>query len=117
MGMLIGTGLGWSETGTIALAVTLAFLFGYALTMRPLLQEMSWREAGRIALVADTLSITVMEIVDNAIMLWIPGAMSSGIDNPLFWGGLAFALFIAYWAAVPVNSWMITRGMKAHCHH
>jgi hypothetical protein len=122
LGMVIGTALGWGNAATIALAVVLAFLFGYALTLRPLLSVMSFGAAARLALAADTASITVMEIVDNAIMLVIPGAMDAGLDSLLFWASLAFALAIAAVAAFPVNRWLIARGrghavVHAHHHH
>jgi hypothetical protein len=90
LGMVIGTALGWGNGATIALAITLAFVSGYALTMRPLLRSgMSLRRALRVALAADTASIAIMEIVDNALMLAIPGAMTAGLSSPLFWGSLA----------------------------
>jgi hypothetical protein len=122
LGMVIGTALGWGNAATIALAVVLAFFFGYALTLRPLLRAMSFAAATRLALAADTASITVMEIVDNAIMLVIPGAMEAGLSDMLFWGSLAFALVVAFAAAFPVNRWLIARGrghavMHAHHHH
>ena len=120
LGMVIGTALGWSNGATIALAVVLAFFFGYLLTLRPLLARMSFGSAAKLALAADTASITVMEIVDNAIMLVIPGAMSAGLTSPLFWGSLAFALAVAAVAAFPVNRWLISRGQGhavVHAHH
>jgi C4-dicarboxylate transporter len=120
LGMVIGTGLGWSNAATIALAVVLAFLFGYALTLLPLVKAMGVRAAARLALAADTASITVMEIVDNLIMLAIPGAMDAPLDSFLFWGSLAFALAIAAFAAFPVNRWLIARGRGhavVHAHH
>src|SRR5688572_20752427 len=110
LGMVIGTALGWGNAATIVLAVVLAFMFGYALTLRPLLKAMSTGAALRLALAADTASISVMEIVDNAIMLVIPGAMDAGLSAPLFWGSLAFALAVAALAAFPVNRWLIARG-------
>jgi hypothetical protein len=111
LGMVIGTALGWSDLQTVALAVALAFLFGYALTVRPVLASgLPLRQAVRIALVADTLSITVMEVVDNAVMLGVPGAMEAGLASPLFWGSLAFALAVAFLVTVPVNRWLIARG-------
>ena len=119
LGMVIGTALGWGNGATIALAVVLAFLFGYALTLRPLL-KMGFATAARLALAADTASITVMEIVDNAIMLVIPGAMDAGLASVLFWGSLAFSLAIAALAAFPVNRWLIARGRGhavVHAHH
>jgi len=111
LGMVIGTWLGWSMVATIVLAVVLAFFFGYALTMRPLLaSSMGLGSAMKLAFAADTASITIMEIVDNLIMLVIPGAMTSGLTSPLFWGSLAFALAVAGVAAFPVNRWLIARG-------
>ena len=110
-GMVIGTALGWGNAATIALAVGLAFLFGYGLTMLPLLRAgLSFGAALGTALAADTLSIAIMEVVDNAIMLLIPGAMHAGLGSLLFWGSLAVALLIAGAAAFPVNRWLIARG-------
>ena len=120
LGMVIGTALGWGNAETIALAVVLAFLFGYALTLLPLVKAMSFAAAAKLALAADTASITVMEIVDNAIMLVIPGAMDAPLDSLLFWGSLAVALAIAAVAAFPVNRWLISRGKGhavVHAHH
>jgi Domain of unknown function (DUF4396) len=114
LGMVIGTALGFSDLGTIALAVALAFLFGYALTSLPLLRSgLALGAVVPIALAADTVSIAVMEIVDNAIMLAVPGAMEAGLDSALFWGALAFALMVAGLIAFPVNRWLISRG-KGH---
>ena len=114
LGMVIGTALGFSDLGTIAHAVALAFLFGYALTSLPLLRSgLALGSVIPIALAADTISIAVMEIVDNAIMLAVPGAMEAGLDSPLFWGALAFALAVAGAIAFPVNRWLIARG-KGH---
>lgn len=121
LGMVIGTALGWSNGATIALAVALAFVFGYLLTTLPLLRAgMPRSRALRLALAADTASITLMEIVDNAIMWAIPGAMDAGLDTPLFWGSLAFALVVAGLAAWPLNRWLIARGRGhavVHAHH
>ena len=111
LGMVVGTALGWTDLATIAAAVILAFLFGYSLTLWPLVSSgMTLRTALGLAFVADTLSITVMEIVDNGIMLVIPGAMDAQLDNVLFWGSLAVALGIAWLVAFPVNRWLISRG-------
>ena len=111
LGMVIGTALGWSNVATIVLAVILAFLFGYALTMIPLLRSgLAFGTAMGLAFASDTISITIMEIVDNAIMLVIPGAMEAGLDSLLFWGSLVVALVIAGIAAFPVNRWLISRG-------
>jgi len=111
LGMVIGTALGWSDLQTIALAVVLAFLFGYALTLGPLLRSgLALSAALPVTLAADTLSITVMEVVDNAVMLLVPGAMEAGLDSLLFWGALAFALAVAFVVTLPVNRWLIGRG-------
>jgi hypothetical protein len=113
-GVAIGTALGWSDLATIALAIALAFLFGYALTSLPLLRAgMALAAVVPIALASDTLSIAVMEIVDNAILLIIPGAMDAGLGDVLFWGSLSVALVIAGAFALPVNRWLIARG-KGH---
>jgi hypothetical protein len=113
-GMIIGTALGFSDLGTIALAVALAFLFGYTLTSFPLLRAgLALGAVIPIALASDTFSIAVMEIVDNAIMLIVPGAMESGVGDILFWGALSFALVVAGVFAFPVNRWLIRRG-KGH---
>jgi Domain of unknown function (DUF4396) len=111
LGMVIGTALALSNTATVVISIVLAFFFGYALTVRPLLSSgLPLRTAARLALAADTLSITTMEIVDNAIMLAIPGAMTAGLGTVLFWASLALSLVIAGVAAFPVNYWLITRG-------
>ncbi len=119
--MIVGTALGWSDFQTIALAVVLAFFFGYSLTMLPLLRAgLALGAAVPLALASDTISIAVMEIVDNAIMLTIPGAMDAGLTNVLFWGSLASALLIAGAVAFPVNRWLIARGKGhavVHAHH
>ena len=119
--MVIGTALDWSDFATIVLAIVLAFLFGYSLTMLPLLGAgLALSAAIPLALASDTLSIAVMEIVDNAIMLLIPGALGAGLTDPLFWGSLAAALVIAGAVAFPVNRWLIARGKGhavVHGHH
>ena len=119
--MVIGTALGWGTWATVALAVVLAFAFGYLLTLLPLLRAgMATGAALGLAFASDTASITIMEIVDNAIMLVIPGAMSAGLASPLFWASLIFSLIIAGIAAFPVNRWLITRGRGhalVHQHH
>ena len=112
LGMVIGTALGWGNGATIALAVALAFLFGFALTLLPLVKATGFNTAVKLALASDTASITVMEVVDNAIMLVIPGAMDAGLDTLLFWGSLAFALAVAAIAAFPINRWLIARGKR-----
>ena len=114
LGLVIGTILGWGNVATIALAVVLAFFFGYSLTILPLLRSgLALAAVLPIAFAADTLSITVMEIVDNLIILIIPGAMEAGLGSLFFWGSLAFALAVAFVAAFPVNRWLIARG-KGH---
>jgi hypothetical protein len=114
LGVIIGTALGWGNFETIVLAIALAFLFGYSLTMLPLLRAgLAFAAAVPLALASDTLSIAVMELVDNAILLVVPGAMEAGLDSLLFWASLAFALLIAGMAAYPVNRYLIARG-KGH---
>ena len=121
LGMVIGTALGWSEWQTVALAVALAFFFGYLLTSLPLLRAgLSLAAVVALALASDTISIAIMETVDNAIMLAIPGAMEAGLDNPGFWAALAAALLIAGAAAYPANRWLLARGKGhavVHAHH
>ena len=121
LGMVIGTALGFSDLGTIVLAVALAFLFGYTLTSLPLLRSgMALGAVIPVALAADTISITIMEIVDNAIMLLIPGAMEATLGDIGFWAALAAALLIAGAAAYPANRWLIRRGKGhavVHAHH
>jgi Domain of unknown function (DUF4396) len=111
LGLAIATALGWSNLPSILLAVVLAFFFGYSFTAVPLLRAgLTPRAVIALALAADTFSIVVMEIVDNAIVLAIPGAMDAGLGDALFWGSLAFALAVAWVAAFPVNRWLIARG-------
>lgn len=121
LGLVIGTALGWSTVATIGLAVVLAFFFGYSLTLIPLIRaKMPMGEALKIALGADTASITVMEIVDNAAILAIPGAMDAGLASWLFWGSLAGALILAGIVVFPLNRWLIARGRGhalLHEHH
>ncbi len=121
LGFVIGTALGWGDLATIVLAIALAYVFGYALTLRSVLR--SGRRARRRArdrLRRRHVSITVMEIVDNLVVLAIPGAMDAGLGDLLFWGSLAFALAVAWVAAFPVNRWLIARGRGhavAHAYH
>ena len=111
LGMVIGTALGLHDLGTVALSVALAFVFGYALTMRSVLGSgMALRAALGVALAADTVSISVMEVIDNAVMLVVPGAMDAGLAGWLFWGALATSLALAFVVTVPVNRWLIARG-------
>lgn len=113
-GMLIGTALGFSNLGTVVVSIALAFVFGYGLTSLPLLRAgLALSAVIPIALASDTLSIATMEVVDNAIVLAVPGAMDAGLTALLFWGSLAFSLAIAFVATVPVNRWLLARG-KGH---
>ncbi|MFI6010381.1 DUF4396 domain-containing protein [Streptomyces sp. NPDC051243] len=114
LGMVIGTALGWSTVPTLALAITLAFFFGYALTLWGVLKAgVGLRAALKVALAADTLSIAVMELVDNGVIVLWPGAMDAELADPLFWWVLAIALAVAFVLTTPVNKWMIGRG-KGH---
>jgi hypothetical protein len=121
LGMIIGTALDWSDFATIAISVALAFLFGYTLTSLPLLRAgMAFGAVVPIALAADTISITIMEIVDNAIILMIPGAIDATLSDVGFWAALAFALLVAGAAAYPANRWLLARGKGhavVHQHH
>jgi Domain of unknown function (DUF4396) len=121
LGLVISTALGWHDLPSILLAIVLAFAFGYGLTMRPLLAGgMAFAQAVRVALAADTVSIVVMEIMDNAIVIAIPGAMAAGLTDGLFWGSLALSLVVAFVVAWPVNRWLIARGLGhavVHAHH
>ena len=114
LGMVVGTALGWSALPTVVLSVVLAFVFGYSLTIRPVLRSgLALAAAVPVALAADTVSISVMEVMDNAVMLVVPGAMSTGLGSPLFWGSLALSLLVAFVVTVPVNRLLIARG-KGH---
>ena len=114
LGLVIATALGWADLPSIALAVALAFVFGYAFTVTPVMRAgLTFRRALRVALIADTVSIVVMEIVDNAVLLAVPGAMDAGLADWFFWASLAFALAVAFVLTVPVNRAMIARG-KGH---
>jgi hypothetical protein len=111
VGMVLATWWDWGDAASIGLAIVLAFIFAYLLTMRSLAGSgLPLGRRLRIALAADTLSITVMEAVDNAVLLLIPGAMAAGLADPLFWGSLAVALGIAWLVAFPVNRWLLSRG-------
>jgi hypothetical protein len=120
-GMVIGTALGWSDGATIALAVALAFLFGYSLTALPLLRtRLSFGAVVTAAFVSDTISIAIMETIDNLAMVLVPGAMEAGLDEPLFWGTLAGGLAVAFPVAFAVNRYLIGRGLghaAVHDHH
>lgn len=121
VGMVIGTALGWSNLGTVVISVVLAFVFGYALTMRGVLAAgVTLRQAVRVALAADTVSIAVMEVVDNLVMVGVPGAMDAGLGQWLFWASLAFSLVVAFVVTTPVNRWMMSRGRGhavVHAYH
>jgi Domain of unknown function (DUF4396) len=114
LGMVIGTALGLHNAATVVLSVVLAFVFGYGLTMRGVLRVgIRLADALKIALAADTVSIVVMEIIDNAVVLSVPGAMEAGLTSWLFWASLVVSLAVAFLVTVPVNRWMIGRG-KGH---
>ena len=119
--MVVATWRGWGNLATVAVAVGLAYVFGYSFTLGPLLRGgIPLRPALGLALAADTISITVMEIVDNLVVLVVPGAMDAGLRDALFWGSLALALAVAWVAAFPVNRWLIARGRGhavVHSHH
>src|SRR5436190_13862565 len=109
-GMVIGTAAGLANGTTVALSIALAFLFGYGLTSLPLLRAgLPVRRVAGVAFASDTLSITTMEIVDNVIILVVPGALAAGLDSLLFWGSLTFSLAIAGVLTVPVNRWLLAR--------
>jgi hypothetical protein len=119
IGLSIGAACGWGNASTIALAVVLAFVSGFALTAWPLLRRSyPMAVAFRIALAADAASITIMEIIDNMIMLAIPGAMNVSIGSMRFWASTLLSLIVAGIVAYPVNHWLITKGKgHAHVHH
>jgi hypothetical protein len=114
LGMVIGTAAGLGNTPTVVISIVLAFVFGYALTMRGVLRaDLPLRQAVKVALAADTVSIAVMELIDNSVMVGVPGALDAGLADGLFWGSLAFSLVAAFVVTTPVNKWMIGRG-KGH---
>ena len=114
LGMVIGTSVGLHDAGTVALSIVLAFVFGYALTMRGVTPAgVPFAQAVKVALAADTVSIAVMEIIDNTVVVAVPGAMDAGITSALFWLSLLGSLAIAFVVTTPVNRWMIGRG-KGH---
>jgi hypothetical protein len=121
LGLVIATALGWHDLPSILLAIVLAFLFGYGLTMRPLIASgLPFGTAVRTALAADTVSIGVMEVMDTLIVVAIPGAMAAGLVDGLFWGSLGLSLLVAFVVAWPVNRWLIARGLGhavVHAHH
>jgi uncharacterized protein DUF4396 len=119
--MVIGTALDWSNGATIALSIVLAFFFGYSLTSWPLLRSgMALGAVIPLALASDTISIAIMELVDNTIIVLIPGAIDASLGDVLFWASLALALLIAGMAAYPANRWLLARGKGhavVHQHH
>ncbi len=114
LGMVIGTAAGLHNAATVVLSIALAFAFGYGLAMRGVMRAgVGLRAAFGIALAADTVSIAVMELLDNAVVIAVPGVMDAGLTSALFWGSLAFSLVVAFVLTTPVNRWMISRG-KGH---
>jgi Domain of unknown function (DUF4396) len=111
LGMVLATALGWGNTASIAISIALAFVFGYAFTIQPVLRAgVGLRRAVGVALAGDTVSISTMEIIDNAFVLLVPGALAAGLSDGLFWWSLAVGLVIAFVVTVPVNRWLISRG-------
>jgi hypothetical protein len=121
LGMVLGTALGWGTGPTVVVSVALAFAFGYSLTARGVRRAgLPWRRVVRVALAADTVSIAVMELVDNAVVVAVPGAMDAGPATVLFWASLVGSLAVAFVVTTPVNRWMIGRGRGhavVHAHH
>jgi hypothetical protein len=120
LGMVVSTALGLGNAASILIAVMLAFVFGYGLTMRPLVAAVGARRAMRLAFASDTVSITTMEIVDNLFIIAVPGALAAGLGDGLFWWSLIVSLVIAFIVTVPVNRWLIGRGKGhdlIHAHH
>ena len=111
LGMVLATAFGWGNALSIAVSIVLAFVFGYSLTIRPVLRAgVGFRRAVGVAFASDTVSITTMEIVDNAFILVVPGALAAGLTDALFWWSLGLSLVIAFVITVPVNRWLIARG-------
>ena len=111
LGMVLATALGFGSAASIVLSIVLAFFFGYGLTLRPVLRAgIPFRQALGLAFASDTVSIATMELVDNAFILAVPGAIAAGLTDGLFWWSLGVSLVIAFFAAVPVNRWLIARG-------
>jgi hypothetical protein len=114
LGMVLATAFGWGDAASIAVSILLAFVFGYGLTSLPLLRAgLPPRQVTRLALASDTFSIATMEVVDSLFIILVPGAIAAGLGDPLFWWSLGVALFLAFWAAFPVNRYLIARG-KGH---
>jgi hypothetical protein len=119
LGMVVATAAGWGDVESIAISIVLAFFFGYALTLRPIVSELGLRRAARVALASDTVSIAVMEIVDNGFVVVVPGALDATLGEALFWWSLGVGLAIAFVVAFPVNRVLIARGRGhavAHSH-
>lgn len=111
LGMVLATALGWGNVASIGLAIVLAFFFGYSLTLGPIVRAgVALRRAAGLAVASDTVSITTMEIVDNAFIVIVPGAMAAGLGDGLFWWSLGLSLVIAFVLTLPVNRWLIARG-------
>jgi hypothetical protein len=121
LGMVIGTAAGMHNAGTVVLSIVLAFVFGYALTMRGVIRSgLTVAAAFKVALAADTVSIAVMELIDNSVIAAVPGALDAQLSDWLFWGSLAVSLVLAFIVTTPVNRWMISRGLGhavVHGHH
>jgi hypothetical protein len=111
LGMVLATAFGWSNALSVAASIALAFVFGYGLTLGPILRAgVEMRRAARLTLASDTVSIATMELVDNAFILLVPGAIAAGLADSLFWWSLIASLVIAFVLTVPVNRWLISRG-------
>jgi hypothetical protein len=121
LGLVLATAWGWGDVTSMVLAIALAFLFGYSFTLLPLLRSgLGPRRALALAFASDTFSIGTMELIDTITILLVPGAMEAGLGDLLFWGSLAGALFLAFWAALPVNRWLLARGRGhavVHAYH
>jgi hypothetical protein len=111
-GLVISSAIGLAQVPAIVLSIVLSFVFGYGLTIRPLLGSgLPLGRALRIAFASDTVSLATMELTDNAVVLAVPGAMTAGLTDPLFWGSLALSLVLAFVVALPVNRWLVARGL------
>jgi hypothetical protein len=121
LGMVLATAFGWGDVASIALAIVLAFFFGYSLTLGPVLRAgVPFRRALRVAFASDTASISIMELVDNAFIVLVPGALAAGLGDALFWWSLGVSLVVAFAFALPLNRWLIARGKGhavAHAYH
>ena len=114
LGMVLATWWGWGNAASIVLAIALAFVFGYSLTLGPVLRAgVPLRRALPLTFASDTASISVMEIVDNAFILLVPGAIDAELSDGLFWWSLGVSLIVAFAFALPLNRWLIGRG-KGH---